>query len=747
MLVSEQGIPEGQYTQIVYTALKEERYHDAIRILSIELQNFPRSRAITSLLAYSYYHIQNFTQAQLMYMQLTKICPHVEEYKVYYAQSLYKAGMYQEAMRAAARVDNPQYTQKMLHLQALIKYALDETRSCKTLLDQCLQDDPHVMINYAAISFKEANYEEAQIKYTEALNSLGYHPDLAYNIALCYYMQKNFDLASKYVNQIIEKGRVEHPELSIGSITDGIDVRSVGNCRILLETFLIEAFNLRCAIEYNRKNMPASKIALSDMPPRLEHELDPVTLHNVALINMDKNPNDGFRKLSFLLAHPPFPPETFANLLLLRCQYQHYDLAADILAENSHLTFNNKLLSQDLYEYLDACINILTSPEEAYRKFDDLTNKHIDNLRRLTKNIQDINLTKDSSNFSERLREAMNAYDAGLEDYIPVLMQMARIYWDRDNYPAVEALLRQSAEFCSEHETWKLNVAHVFFMQENQWKFAIQYYAPIVEKNKKDILKVPAIVLANLCVAYIMTSQNSDAEELMRKIEKEEEKQAKQGYLFTDQQYLMGAGLDFDSSDLNNSTTHAQQQYKNNKQSHYHLCIVNLVIGTLYCAKGNFEFGISRIIKSLEPYDKKIDRDTWYYAKRCFLALAENIAKQMQSNLKDESLREIIEFFEAVELIGKNIELGNTQGSTLTATPTTTLSTTNNNSQDGTGKGSLLGATTIATADGNKTTQNRSGSTTVVNDENLEIINDDETNNVAWEARQLRALYLKIVGV
>jgi hypothetical protein len=29
----------------------------------------------------------------------------------------------------------------------------------------------------------------------------------------------------------------------------------------------------------------------------------------------------------------------------------------------------------------------------------------------------------------------------------------------------VEKLFRQSAEFCSEHETWKLNVAHVFFMQ------------------------------------------------------------------------------------------------------------------------------------------------------------------------------------------------------------------------------------------------------------------------------------------
>lgn len=61
----------------------------------------------------------------------------------------------------------------------------------------------------------------------------------------------------------------------------------------------------------------------------------------------------------------------------------------------------------------------------------------------------------------------------------------------------------------------------------------------------------------------------------------------------------------------------------------FHLCIVNLVIGTLYCAKQNFEFGISRIIKSLEPYAKKIETDTWFYAKRCFLAFIENVSKHM----------------------------------------------------------------------------------------------------------------------
>ena len=60
-----------------------------------------------------------------------------------------------------------------------------------------------------------------------------------------------------------------------------------------------------------------------------------------------------------------------------------------------------------------------------------------------------------------------------------------------------------------------------------------------------------AIVLANLCVSYIMTSQNEEAEELMRKIEKEEE----------------------------------QLAYEDPDRKVFHLCIVNLVIGTLYCAK------------------------------------------------------------------------------------------------------------------------------------------------------------------
>jgi tetratricopeptide repeat protein 30 len=47
----------------------------------------------------------------------------------------------------------------------------------------------------------------------------------------------------------------------------------------------------------------------------------------------------------------------------------------------------------------------------------------------------------------------------------------------------VEKLFRKSAEFCSDSDVWKLNVAHVLFMQEGKFKEATGFYEPIVRKN------------------------------------------------------------------------------------------------------------------------------------------------------------------------------------------------------------------------------------------------------------------------
>ncbi|KAJ1428370.1 hypothetical protein B484DRAFT_329548 [Ochromonadaceae sp. CCMP2298] len=621
--MDDQILPTGQYTSTIYTAIKEHRYAEALKVLELEQQNFPRSRAVLSLLGYCYYRTGDFAGAAQAYEQLVGICPDVEEYKLYLAQALYKAGLFADAVRAAIRVEGEQYAQRVLMLQSVIKYEQDELAGSKGYLDQCHADEPDVIVNYAAIAFKEGNFESARNQYTEALNTMGYQADLAYNVALCYYREAQFGPALRTIAEIIDKGIRNHPELSVGTNTDGMDVRSVGNSAVLKETCLVEAFNLKAAVEFEMRSSEPAKVstdcgaakeALTDMPPRLESELDPVTLHNQAIILHEEDPSGSFKKLSYLLANPPYPPETFGNLLLLHCKYQNYDIAAGLLAENANLTY--KYLSQEQYDYMDACIMVPTSVEEAYRKFDELSAKHIEQLRRFTKQIQDARLARDN----EKIKASLKQYDEELERYIPVLMAQARIYWERDNYPMVEKLFFQSAEFCSEHEVWKLNVAHVFFMQETKFKDAIRYYDPIVKRLSESLLDVTAIVLANLCVGYIMTSQNEEAEEVMRRIEKEEER------------------LSFAEPD---------------KQC-FHLCIVNLVIGTLYCAKGNFEFGISRIIKSLDPYDKKLHTDTWYYAKRCFLALAENISKHMLI-LKDSSMDEILEFLDKAETAGLNV--------------------------------------------------------------------------------------------
>ena len=325
-----QTVPEGKYTETVYNLIKDQKYADAIQILSIELQSFPRSRAALSLLGHCYYMLQDYGNAVAMYEMLVTFYGEVEEYKVYYAQSLYKAGMYAEATRAALRVESEQYGQRMMMLQAATKYEQDDLVGCKAQCDRCLTDDPDVVVAQACIAFKEKKYEEANKNFTEAMNTLGYQPDIAYNIALCHYQLKQYGPALKHIAEIIERGVREHPELSVGSSADGIDVRSVGNSQVLRETALVEAFNLKAAIEYNMKNIDQAKEALIDMPPRSEAEVDPVTLHNQALMNMDDDPTTGFRKLNFLLRNPPFPPPTFGNLLLLYCKFYHYDLAADV---------------------------------------------------------------------------------------------------------------------------------------------------------------------------------------------------------------------------------------------------------------------------------------------------------------------------------------------------------------------------------------------------------------------------------
>uniref|UniRef100_A0A1I8MXZ8 Tetratricopeptide repeat protein 30 n=1 Tax=Musca domestica TaxID=7370 RepID=A0A1I8MXZ8_MUSDO len=409
--------------------------------------------------------------------------------------------------------------------------------------------------------------------------------------------------------EIVERGIRNHPELGIGAQidTDG-SARSVGNPITMALSGITQALNLKAAIEYNDGNVDAARDALLDLPPRAESELDPVTLHNMALTD-PQGPVAGLRKLAFLLdlGPPACPKETFANILLICCKHELYETAADILAEHTDLTY--KYLSQYLYELLDALITAQASAESAEKKLGTLASSLAGKLRSLAAKVQEVRSTTDQN----ALRTALKDYENALELYLPVVMARAWISWRDDDFVGAEREFRSSAEFCSENPIWRLNAGHVLFMQGDKYKEAAAFYEPIVRQHGDDIMSVSAAVLANLCVSYIMTFQNEEAEELMRKVEKAEELKGNLG-----------------------------------KQYH-HLCIVNLVVGTLYCAKSNYEFGLSRIAHALENGSgARLYADTWLHVKRCILGLLTGMAKQ-NIILAYPSVQEVMSFLKSCE--------------------------------------------------------------------------------------------------
>jgi len=75
------------------------------------------------------------------------------------------------------------------------------------------------MISSCCDWLQEGRYEDALQKFMQVQHVGGYRPDLAYNIALCQYMLKQYGPAHTCVGDIIARGINEHPGTSSSSRT------------------------------------------------------------------------------------------------------------------------------------------------------------------------------------------------------------------------------------------------------------------------------------------------------------------------------------------------------------------------------------------------------------------------------------------------------------------------------------------------------------------------------------------------
>ncbi|ETO22636.1 hypothetical protein RFI_14555 [Reticulomyxa filosa] len=148
-----------QKTETIYSFLRDQQYALAVEHLKNELPVYPHSRCLLSLLGYCYYHMQDFENASAQYEQLIKYHPNVEEYRVYYAQSLWKAGMHDEAIRASTHVQSPQYQQQMTFMKAAIKYEQEDIQGLQMILKQCPSEDVETIVANSCLCYKVVKQE------------------------------------------------------------------------------------------------------------------------------------------------------------------------------------------------------------------------------------------------------------------------------------------------------------------------------------------------------------------------------------------------------------------------------------------------------------------------------------------------------------------------------------------------------------------------------------------------------------
>ena len=134
------------YSRTIYTLIGDENYNDALKILSNELNSYPESTAIHSLMGYCYFQQEDYQKACASYAKLVQLNPNNDQYKLLYAQCLYKSDQYYEAMRASFGVQSAELKSRNSLLQAAIRYAEEDVQSVKSILAESDQENEDIML-------------------------------------------------------------------------------------------------------------------------------------------------------------------------------------------------------------------------------------------------------------------------------------------------------------------------------------------------------------------------------------------------------------------------------------------------------------------------------------------------------------------------------------------------------------------------------------------------------------------------
>ena len=413
------------------------------------LLNFKNCLAKHSLLAYCYYHLGEFEKSQEQYAN----CLSIEfkyNYKLYYAMCLYNMGDYEAAYQACIALNEPQ-------VLAAIKYEQGEMDMCLQLLDKC-KNNMDVLYNKACLYVRQNKNKEGLDLLYEYKKKFGFKPDVAYVIALAQYNQQSYDDSLRTINEVILKGFQEHPDFQKTKENDVY----LHNSDALTRSCLIEAHNLKsCILQATNKDQQTIAAAFSEIPRRLETQVDSISLHNMAILQSQANPSDACDKLTHILSQPNIEvDEAFKNLVLLHIQQGNIASAADLLAQHEKLS--KDLLDQPTKEYIDAILLQLGSVSNSYDTLEKLIKSQKERLK--SKKLNKIEVQDQVNKFCQ------------------FVMAQGKLLFEEKKYSKLETLLRQHADYLQELPVWRINLANVYFVQ-SKYEEAVPLFESVLTVN------------------------------------------------------------------------------------------------------------------------------------------------------------------------------------------------------------------------------------------------------------------------
>lgn len=120
-------------------------------------------------------------------------------------QSLYQAGLLEEAFKVSTEIFEPSLKPKVLQLQSAIRYALEDYAAAQAILHERQAGHESTLNDEGCLLYQANLFEEAISRFSSAIQTGGFNPLVLYNMALCHYRKKENSQALNIIGNLIIK--------------------------------------------------------------------------------------------------------------------------------------------------------------------------------------------------------------------------------------------------------------------------------------------------------------------------------------------------------------------------------------------------------------------------------------------------------------------------------------------------------------------------------------------------------------